>query len=115
MKIMTTMMTTTTVMMTMFILTTILSKKSMTSREKNSPFECGFTPMNSARKSFSIHFFLIATMFLIFDIEISIILPMTITKMTEPTKWMSSSIVVMTILIMGLYHEWNNGMLEWTK
>nr|YP_010235814.1 NADH dehydrogenase subunit 3 [Youtuus strigatus]QTD82432.1 NADH dehydrogenase subunit 3 [Youtuus strigatus] len=98
-----------------FMITTMMSKKSKMSREKNTPFECGFSSMSSARKSFSTHFFLIATLFLIFDIEISIILPMYSTKMTILKEWMLSSTMILMILIFGLMHEWKNGMLEWSK
>nr|ACI95018.1 NADH dehydrogenase subunit 3 [Sivaloka damnosus] len=98
-----------------FYMTMMISKKEKSSREKTSPFECGFSPMSSARKPFSIHFFLIGILFLIFDIEISIILPMASTKMTNMTEWMISSSIIILILIMGLIQEWKNGMLEWTN
>nr|WQB38562.1 NADH dehydrogenase subunit 3 [Acanalonia sp.] len=115
MKIMYVMSTTMMITIMVFTLTTMISKKTKMSREKNTPFECGFSPINSARKPFSNHFFLIATMFLIFDIEISIMLPMSFSKFSQPNEWMISSIMTILILLMGLYHEWNNGMLEWTK
>nr|YP_010990584.1 NADH dehydrogenase subunit 3 [Pseudochoutagus curvativus]WOW98898.1 NADH dehydrogenase subunit 3 [Pseudochoutagus curvativus] len=100
---------------TVFLLTTLMSKKNKMSREKNSPFECGFSPMSSPRKPFSIQFFLMATIFLIFDIEISIMLPMAITKMSNMQEWILSTSMTTIILMMGLINEWKNGMLEWTK
>nr|YP_010990675.1 NADH dehydrogenase subunit 3 [Pitambara triremiprocta]WOW99119.1 NADH dehydrogenase subunit 3 [Pitambara triremiprocta] len=103
------------IVLTLFTVTMMISKKPKLSREKNSPFECGFAPMSNARKPFSTHFFLIATLFLIFDIEISIIIPMTFTKMININQWYQTSLLTMMILIFGLYHEWNNGMLEWSK
>nr|QWZ47762.1 NADH dehydrogenase subunit 3 [Loxocephala perpunctata] len=99
----------------MFLLTILMSKKTKMSREKNSPFECGFSPFSKSRKPFSTHFFLIATLFLIFDVEISIILPMTSTKMSNLAEWMTSSMLTIFILLIGLIHEWKNGMLEWSK
>nr|URT60548.1 NADH dehydrogenase subunit 3 [Nepsalus chikuni] len=98
------------------ILASILSKKSFYDREKNSPFECGFDPKCSARMPFSLHFFLIAIIFLIFDVEIALLLPvMIIMKMSNLSAWMLTSMFFIFILLVGLYHEWNQGALEWTK
>nr|YP_010580859.1 NADH dehydrogenase subunit 3 [Pyrops clavatus]UAT98597.1 NADH dehydrogenase subunit 3 [Pyrops clavatus]UZT27044.1 NADH dehydrogenase subunit 3 [Pyrops clavatus] len=115
MKILMTMVTLMAILMMMLIITMMISKKSKFSREKNSPFECGFSKMSSSRKSFSTHFFLIATIFLIFDIEISLIMPMFSTKMVEMNEWMLSSAITIIILMLGLIHEWMSGMLEWSK
>nr|AEH21219.1 NADH dehydrogenase subunit 3 [Himacerus apterus] len=95
-------------------LCTFISKKTIMDREKMSPFECGFDPNSSSRMPFSLQFFLIAVLFLIFDIEIVIILPMVITlKYSFITTWSITIMMFMFILIMGLYHEWYNGVLEW--
>nr|UPL65874.1 NADH dehydrogenase subunit 3 [Thaumastocoris safordi] len=92
----------------------IVSKKSNLDREKSTPFECGFDPQSSARIPFSMQFFLIAILFLIFDIEIVILLPMIIVlKMNFTLKWMITSVLFILILIGGLFHEWNNGILNW--
>nr|YP_009485610.1 NADH dehydrogenase subunit 3 [Acanthaspis cincticrus]AVZ00747.1 NADH dehydrogenase subunit 3 [Acanthaspis cincticrus] len=94
----------------------LISKKSILDREKMSPFECGFDPKSSSRMPFSIQFFLIAVLFLIFDIEIVIILPMIIVlKKSLITMWFLTVTLFIMILLMGLYHEWNNGVLEWAK
>nr|YP_009172405.1 NADH dehydrogenase subunit 3 [Nepa hoffmanni]ALG35805.1 NADH dehydrogenase subunit 3 [Nepa hoffmanni] len=100
----------------LMIMCSIISKKSMMEREKLSPFECGFDPKSSARVPFSIQFFLIAVLFLIFDIEIVIIMPMVITmKISTTTTWMMTVTSFITVLILGLLHEWNNGVLEWAN
>nr|YP_010999300.1 NADH dehydrogenase subunit 3 [Cricotopus trifasciatus]WPM93146.1 NADH dehydrogenase subunit 3 [Cricotopus trifasciatus] len=97
-------------------LATLLSKKSINDREKTSPFECGFDPMNSSRIPFSIRFFLITIIFLIFDVEIALILPMImIFKISNILWWMVTSIIFILILIIGLIHEWNQGALNWTN
>nr|YP_010578706.1 NADH dehydrogenase subunit 3 [Mandarinia regalis]UZP46670.1 NADH dehydrogenase subunit 3 [Mandarinia regalis] len=97
------------------LLSLLISKKSIMDREKCSPFECGFDPMNLPRIPFSLHFFLITVIFLIFDIEIALILPMIITfkKVNFIVWWKVSSLFIIMLLI-GLYHEWNQNMLNWT-
>nr|AWB99791.1 NADH dehydrogenase subunit 3 [Anopheles darlingi] len=98
------------------ILATLLSKKTLTDREKCSPFECGFDPMNSSRLPFSLRFFLIAIIFLIFDVEIALLLPMImIIKSSNLINWTITSLFFIFILIVGLYHEWNQGALEWNE
>nr|ANJ70686.1 NADH dehydrogenase subunit 3 [Stomis pumicatus] len=101
-------------MLVMFI-ANILSKKTFSDREKNSPFECGFDPKNSARLPFSLQFFLIAVIFLIFDVEIALLMPMIlIMKISNFISWMLVSFFFLLILLIGLYHEWNQGALNWT-
>nr|QJT42835.1 NADH dehydrogenase subunit 3 [Empoascanara dwalata] len=98
------------------LLIVMINKKQISDSQKSSPFECGFNPMTFKRLPFSIHFFLIAVIFLIFDIEIIIILPMILTlKSSQMTAWLLTSTIFILILILGLYHEWINGMLNWTK
>nr|QPK42132.1 NADH dehydrogenase subunit 3 [Paragavialidium sichuanense] len=100
--------------MMMIFLSMNISKKMITDRQKLAPFECGFNPQTNARLPFSIQFFLISMLFLIFDIEIALILPlMPVMKTSKIQIWsISFSLFIMT-LIMGLYFEWNQGMLKW--
>nr|WRK67331.1 NADH dehydrogenase subunit 3 [Nemoptera sinuata] len=105
-----------TISIIMMMLASLLSKKSFNDREKNSPFECGFDPKCSARVPFSLHFFLIAIIFLIFDVEIALILPiMVIMKTSNLWIWFMSSMIFLFILLIGLYHEWNQGALNWVN
>nr|YP_010449381.1 NADH dehydrogenase subunit 3 [Jamides bochus]UTT74585.1 NADH dehydrogenase subunit 3 [Jamides bochus] len=96
------------------LLSSILSKKMMSDREKCSPFECGFDPMSSARIPFSLHFFLITMIFLIFDVEIALILPIIkLFKMVNFMIWTKVSFFFIIMLLIGLYHEWNQNMINW--
>nr|YP_010693426.1 NADH dehydrogenase subunit 3 [Gonopsimorpha nigrosignata]WCB99308.1 NADH dehydrogenase subunit 3 [Gonopsimorpha nigrosignata] len=104
------------IVLMMMLLCSIISKNSKKDREKLSPFECGFDPKSSARSPFSIQFFLIAVLFLIFDIEIAIMLPIIMTMKWALNKtWIMTVMMFIITLILGLYHEWNNGVLEWAK
>nr|UFZ12988.1 NADH dehydrogenase subunit 3 [Protohermes flavinervus] len=98
------------------ILATILSKKSFIDREKASPFECGFDPISSSRLPFSLRFFLIAVIFLIFDVEIALLFPLIlIMNFSSIIMWFSVSSIFILILLIGLYHEWNQGALNWAN
>ncbi|YP_002808476.1 NADH dehydrogenase subunit 3 (mitochondrion) [Palaemon carinicauda] len=99
----------------MFI-SSLLSKKTIIDREKSSPFECGFDPKGSARLPFSLRFFLIAIIFLIFDVEITLLLPLVVvTKLTFIKTWVITGTFFLLILLAGLYHEWNQGALDWSS
>nr|YP_009239755.1 NADH dehydrogenase subunit 3 [Turritella bacillum]AMM72633.1 NADH dehydrogenase subunit 3 [Turritella bacillum] len=94
----------------------IISKRTVGDREKNSPFECGFDPMKSARLPFSMRFFLLAIIFLIFDVEIVLLFPvlMAFNKGLD-FLLISGASVFLVILILGLFHEWNEGSLSWAQ
>nr|YP_009092134.1 NADH dehydrogenase subunit 3 [Aquatica leii]YP_009387923.1 NADH dehydrogenase subunit 3 [Aquatica ficta]AHA46888.1 NADH dehydrogenase subunit 3 [Aquatica leii]ART65564.1 NADH dehydrogenase subunit 3 [Aquatica ficta]UZC78730.1 NADH dehydrogenase subunit 3 [Aquatica leii] len=96
------------------MLASFLSKKTLIDREKSSPFECGFDPKSSARMPFSLQFFLIAMIFLIFDVEITLLLPLVITlKITSIITFSMITSMFIVILLLGLYHEWMQGALNW--
>nr|YP_007317367.1 NADH dehydrogenase subunit 3 [Neopetrolisthes maculatus]AGA56144.1 NADH dehydrogenase subunit 3 [Neopetrolisthes maculatus] len=95
-------------------ITSLVSKKTIFDREKNSPYECGFDPKESARLPFSLRFFLIAVIFLIFDVEITLIFPTAfIIQISNIFSWLLTSLMFLLILLFGLYYEWKEGALEW--
>nr|ALO77226.1 NADH deshydrogenase subunit 3 [Phycosecis limbata] len=98
----------------LMLLASTISKKTFSDREKNSPFECGFDPKSSSRMPFSLQFFLIAIIFLIFDVEITLFFPMILTlKLNLITNFNYLLIFLLVILLGGLYHEWKQGALNW--
>nr|YP_011010400.1 NADH dehydrogenase subunit 3 [Metrocoris inthanon]WPW47015.1 NADH dehydrogenase subunit 3 [Metrocoris inthanon] len=115
-KIMTSIVLSLIISMALIMICSIISKKSKNNREKMTPFECGFDPKSSSRMPFSMQFFMIAIIFLIFDVEIIIILPtIKIMQMSELSMWFITTSTFIIILAMGLYHEWKNGILEWSN
>lgn len=100
----------------LIIFNILLSKKKINDREKSSPFECGFDPISSPRLPFSIQFYLIRIIFLIFDIEIIIFLPIIPSFILNIYRfWSETSLIFSLILLFGLYIEWNEGALKWLK
>nr|AGA83793.1 NADH dehydrogenase subunit 3 [Prinia flavicans bihe] len=84
--------------------------------EKLSPYECGFDPLGSARLPFSIRFFLVAILFLLFDLEIALLLPLPwATQLQAPTATLTWTSVLILLLTLGLVYEWTQGGLEWAE
>nr|AYW52174.1 NADH dehydrogenase subunit 3 [Anthicidae sp. 1 ACP-2013] len=105
-----------TIVVIMITLVNLISKKTFTDREKSSPFECGFDPKSSARLPFSLHFFLIAVIFLIFDVEITLLFPIILSiKTSNITAFFIILLSFIIILLAGTYHEWKQGALDWTN
>nr|AYD74796.1 NADH dehydrogenase subunit 3 [Criniger ndussumensis] len=84
--------------------------------EKLSPYECGFDPLGSARLPFSIRFFLVAILFLLFDLEIALLLPLPwAIQLQTPTDTLMWASVLILLLTLGLVYEWTQGGLEWAE
>nr|AGH18223.1 NADH dehydrogenase subunit 3 [Aethopyga boltoni]AGH18224.1 NADH dehydrogenase subunit 3 [Aethopyga boltoni]AGH18225.1 NADH dehydrogenase subunit 3 [Aethopyga boltoni] len=84
--------------------------------EKLSPYECGFDPLGSARLPFSIRFFLVAILFLLFDLEIALLLPLPwAVQLESPTTTMTLACSLILLLTLGLIYEWIQGGLEWAE
>lgn len=84
--------------------------------EKASPYECGFDPMGSARLPFSIKFFLVAITFLLFDLEIALLLPLPWASQTNNLKMiLITSLFLISLLATSLAYEWSQKGLEWVE
>nr|YP_010957505.1 NADH dehydrogenase subunit 3 [Astrapogon alutus]WMY90832.1 NADH dehydrogenase subunit 3 [Astrapogon alutus]WNH21667.1 NADH dehydrogenase subunit 3 [Astrapogon puncticulatus] len=85
-------------------------------QEKLSPYECGFDPLGSARLPFSLRFFLVAILFLLFDLEIVLLLPLPWgNHLSSPLLTFTWATTVLVLLTLGLAYEWMQGGLEWAE
>jgi len=82
-------------------------------KEKQSPYECGFNPFEDARLPFNVRFYLVAILFIIFDLETAFLFPWAV--MLHHIGWFGfiSMMVFLSILIVGFIYEWKKGALEW--
>nr|AGN71531.1 NADH dehydrogenase subunit 3 [Scaphiophryne madagascariensis]AVP25703.1 NADH dehydrogenase subunit 3 [Scaphiophryne sp. TNHC-GDC 14371]AVP25716.1 NADH dehydrogenase subunit 3 [Scaphiophryne marmorata]AVP25729.1 NADH dehydrogenase subunit 3 [Scaphiophryne boribory] len=84
--------------------------------EKLSPYECGFDPLGSARLPYSMRFFLVAILFLLFDLEIALLLPSPwATQLLSPSYTIFWAFIILTLLTLGFIYEWLQGGLEWAE
>nr|YP_009490367.1 NADH dehydrogenase subunit 3 [Gracilaria edulis]AWH62521.1 NADH dehydrogenase subunit 3 [Gracilaria edulis]UAD89631.1 NADH dehydrogenase subunit 3 [Gracilaria edulis] len=82
-------------------------------QEKVSAYECGFNPFDDARATFDIRFYLVAILFLIFDLEISFLFPWSLVLNDISLFGFWSMIIFLIILTIGFIYEWYKGALEW--
>lgn len=82
-------------------------------QEKISAYECGFNPFDDARSTFDIRFYLVAILFLIFDLEISFLFPWSLVLGQLPVLGFWTMFIFLIILTVGFVYEWCKGALEW--
>nr|YP_009114068.1 NADH dehydrogenase subunit 3 [Hildenbrandia rubra]AHB62131.1 NADH dehydrogenase subunit 3 [Hildenbrandia rubra] len=95
-----------------FLLSYFLIPKEY-NQEKVSAYECGFNPFDDARATFDIRFYLVAILFLIFDLEISFLFPWALVLSSLPEFGFWIMVVFLLILTLGFIYEWKKGALEW--
>lgn len=81
--------------------------------EKNSPYECGFEPFENARIPFDVRFYLVAILFIIFDLETAFLFPWAV--VIRKIGWFGfiSMCIFLSLLVVGFIYEWKKGALEW--
>ena len=87
--------------------------KSNPDREKLSPYECGFEAFNDARGRFDVRFYLVAILFIIFDLEVAFLFPWAISLGMIGTFGFWSMMFFLLVLTIGFIYEWKKGALEW--
>ena len=90
-----------------------LLRKLRPDAEKNSPYECGFEPEGRVRNEFDVQFYLVAILFIIFDLEVAFLFPWAVSLGKIGVFGFWSMIVFLTLLTVGFIYEWRRGALEW--
>ena len=81
--------------------------------EKNSPYECGFEAFEDARMKFDVRYYLVAILFILFDLEIAFLFPWAVVLQEIGLFGFIAMMVFLGILIVGFVYEWMKGALEW--
>lgn len=81
--------------------------------EKTSQYECGFEPFSEARNKFDVRFYLVAILFIIFDLEVAFLFPWAITLGKTGIFGFWSMMIFLGVLTIGFIYEWKKGALEW--
>ncbi len=81
--------------------------------EKLSPYECGFEPFDDTRAKFDVRYYLVAILFIIFDLEIAFLFPWAVSLDTVGRFGLIAMALFLAILVVGFIYEWKKGALEW--
>lgn len=82
-------------------------------KHKLSPYECGFDPIDDARRVFDVRFYLVAILFIIFDLEIAFLFPWSIVLGKIGLFGFVSMVIFLAVLGIGFIYEWKKGALDW--
>jgi NADH-quinone oxidoreductase subunit A len=82
-------------------------------QQKNSPYECGFEAFENARMKFDVRYYLVAILFIIFDLEIAFLFPWAVVLDQIGVVGFVAMLVFLGILVVGFIYEWKKGALEW--
>ncbi len=81
--------------------------------DKNSPYECGFEAFEDSRMKFDVRYYLVAILFIIFDLEIAFLFPWAVVLKDIGVFGFMAMFVFLAILVVGFIYEWKKGALEW--
>jgi NADH-quinone oxidoreductase subunit A len=81
--------------------------------QKDSPYECGFEAFESARMKFDVRYYLVAILFILFDLEIAFLFPWAVVLEQLGTPGLLAMFFFLGILVVGFIYEWRKGALEW--
>ena len=81
--------------------------------EKLSPYECGFEPFEDSRVKFDVRYYLVAILFILFDLEIAFLFPWAVALKEIGVAGFWAMMIFLTILVVGFLYEWKKGALDW--
>jgi NADH-quinone oxidoreductase subunit A len=90
-----------------------LSTRSKDDAEKLSAYECGFVPYEDARMRFDVRYYLVAILFIVFDLEIAFLFPWAVALSKIGVFGLIAMAIFLAILVVGFIYEWKKGALEW--
>ncbi len=96
-----------------FVLANFLAAPSNPDPEKLSAYECGFEAFDDSRMEFDVRFYLVAILFIIFDLEIAFLFPWAISLGNIGALGFWSMMIFLSVLTVGFIYEWKKGALEW--
>ncbi|WP_353257266.1 NADH-quinone oxidoreductase subunit A [Hyphomonas sp.] len=97
----------------LFVLGSALLAPSKPDPEKNSAYECGFNAFDDARMKFDVRFYLVAILFIIFDLEVAFLFPWAVSLGEIGILGFWSMVAFLGVLTVGFIYEWRRGALEW--
>ena len=95
------------------VLASFLAARQLPNPEKLSPYECGFAPFEDARTKFDVRYYLVAILFITFDLEVAFLFPWAVTLGSIGLFGFWSMMVFLAVLTVGFIYEWKKGALEW--
>lgn len=97
----------------LFIVGALILGPNKPDPEKNSAYECGFNAFDDARMKFDVRFYLVAILFIIFDLEVAFLFPWAVSLGDVGLVGFWSMVVFLGVLTIGFIYEWRSGALEW--
>ncbi len=91
----------------------LLAARQKPYAEKLSAYECGFAPFDDARRRFDVRFYLVAILFIIFDLEVAFLFPWAVSLANIGLFGFLSMMGFLAVLTVGFIYEWNKGALDW--
>jgi len=101
------------VLSSVMVVASLIIGKNKPDAEKLSPYECGFEAFEDARRKFDVRFYLVAILFIIFDLEVAFLFPWAVALGSIGMFGFWSMVVFLSVLTVGLVYEWNKGALDW--